>query len=169
MLERDVQRACLDWLYANGIFCWRQNQAAVPLPGGGFRKFNGLRGVSDILGVLPQTIIVDGESATDGLCQQEPVAHSLGGDVEAIGVQVGDEHAGRLATMYTHVNCSLFHSWNRVSRYTRSIFTSRRVTLREWTIRRETIRMTLAVVFIVPTAGLPLLILLLFWLVTFFA
>lgn len=52
MLERDVQRACLDWLKAKGVFHWRQNQAAVPLGGGGFRKFNGLLGVSDILGVL---------------------------------------------------------------------------------------------------------------------
>ena len=52
MLEVDVQRKCLDWLKERGIFHWRQNQAAVPRPGG-YRRFNGLLGVSDILGVLP--------------------------------------------------------------------------------------------------------------------
>ena len=66
MLERDIQRACLEWLRAKGFFCWRQNQAAVPLAGGGFRKFNGLRGVSDILGILPQTVSVDGKQETFG-------------------------------------------------------------------------------------------------------
>ena len=52
MLERDIQRACLDWLKLKGLYVWRQNQAAVPLAGGGFRRFNGLKGVSDILGIL---------------------------------------------------------------------------------------------------------------------
>ena len=66
MLERNIQRACLDWLKAKGIFAWRQNQAAVPLAGGGFRKFNGLRGVSDILGILPQTVSIDGKPETFG-------------------------------------------------------------------------------------------------------
>lgn len=52
MKETEIVRACLDYLKLRGIYCWRQNAAAVPLPGGGFRRFVGLRGVSDILGVL---------------------------------------------------------------------------------------------------------------------
>lgn len=53
MKEVEIQRAILEWLKWKGIFCWRQNQGAIPLPGGGFRRFSGLHGVSDILGVLP--------------------------------------------------------------------------------------------------------------------
>lgn len=52
MLERDVLKACLQFLSAHGIFHWRQNQVAVPLPNGKFRRFVGLLGVADILGVL---------------------------------------------------------------------------------------------------------------------
>ena len=50
--ETAIVRQCLDYLAARKIFAWRQNAAAVPLPGGGFRRFSGLRGVADILGVL---------------------------------------------------------------------------------------------------------------------
>lgn len=50
--EADLLRACLTLLEVRGVFCWRQNAAAVPLPGGGFRRFSGLKGVSDILAVL---------------------------------------------------------------------------------------------------------------------
>jgi hypothetical protein len=59
--ESDVLSACLQWLNLMGVWCWRQNQGAIPLPGGGFRRFVGLKGVSDILGILPQTVCVVGE------------------------------------------------------------------------------------------------------------
>lgn len=39
---------------------WRSNQIPVPLKDGGFRRFAGRRGVSDILGILPQTVRVVG-------------------------------------------------------------------------------------------------------------
>lgn len=52
-LETQVLRACLDYLSYRGIFHWRANQGAIPLPGGGFRRFVGMKGISDILGVLP--------------------------------------------------------------------------------------------------------------------
>lgn len=51
--ESDVLGSCLRLLSLRGVFAWRQNQGAIPLPGGGYRKFVGLKGVSDILGVLP--------------------------------------------------------------------------------------------------------------------
>lgn len=51
--ENDVLRACLELLRVRRIFCWRQNQGAIPLGDGRFRKFVGMKGVSDILAVLP--------------------------------------------------------------------------------------------------------------------
>ena len=54
--ERDTQRLILDWLKAKGIFCWRQNTGGVFDPTSKrFRAFTGLKGVSDILGVLPES------------------------------------------------------------------------------------------------------------------
>jgi hypothetical protein len=53
MLEKDVLRLCMDYLRANRVFCWRANQIPAPLAGGGFRRFSGMRGVSDIIGILP--------------------------------------------------------------------------------------------------------------------
>ena len=58
--ESDVLSACLQWLRWKGVFCWRQNQGAIPLGDGGYRKFVGLKGVSDILGILPETVRVVG-------------------------------------------------------------------------------------------------------------
>ena len=59
--ESDVLSACLQYLTLRGVFAWRQNQGAIPLKGGGYRRFVGLRGVSDILGILPQRVQVVGE------------------------------------------------------------------------------------------------------------
>jgi hypothetical protein len=59
--ESDIVAACLQYLQLRGLFAWRQNQGAIPLPNGGFRRFVGLKGVSDILGILPQDVTVDGQ------------------------------------------------------------------------------------------------------------
>ena len=59
--ESDVLAACLQYLALKGVFAWRQNQGAIPRKGGGYRRFVGLRGVSDILGILPQRAEVVGE------------------------------------------------------------------------------------------------------------
>ena len=59
--ESDVLSACLQFLALKGVFCWRQNQGAIPLKDGGYRRFTGMKGVSDILGILPQTVEVVGE------------------------------------------------------------------------------------------------------------
>lgn len=61
--ESDVLTSCLDWLQLHGIWCWRQNQGAIPLKGGGYRRFVGLKGVADILGILPQTVRVAGDES----------------------------------------------------------------------------------------------------------
>jgi VRR-NUC domain len=52
VLEKDIQRHCLEWLAYEGIFCWRQNNLATPR-GDGVYSFHGKRGVSDILGIMP--------------------------------------------------------------------------------------------------------------------
>lgn len=49
--ESGVVKACLQLLQLHGIYCWRQNQGAIPLSGGGFRRFVGLKGVADIIGI----------------------------------------------------------------------------------------------------------------------
>src|SRR4051794_4182209 len=59
--ESDVLGACLQYLALKGILCWRQNQGAIPLKDGGYRRFVGRKGVSDILGILPQRVQVLGE------------------------------------------------------------------------------------------------------------
>jgi hypothetical protein len=65
--ESEVLSACLQYLQWRGVFCWRQNQGAIPLKGGGYRRFVGLRGVADILGVLPRAVeVAVGGTATFG-------------------------------------------------------------------------------------------------------
>jgi hypothetical protein len=59
--ESDVLAACLQYLSLKGVYAWRQNQGAIPLKGGGYRKFVGLRGVADILGILSQRVDLPGE------------------------------------------------------------------------------------------------------------
>ena len=52
--ESAIVRACLDYLAARQILAWRNNTTGVFDPSRKrFREFNSLRGVSDILGVLP--------------------------------------------------------------------------------------------------------------------
>jgi len=54
--ESDVVKSCLQFLQMHGIFAWRQNTTAIPNGRGGFRRFAGMRGCSDILGCLTQTV-----------------------------------------------------------------------------------------------------------------
>jgi hypothetical protein len=66
--EADVLRSCLDYLRLRGVFAWRSNTTGVYDPTRkAFRSFRGLRGVSDILGVLPRTLDVGGRRATVGV------------------------------------------------------------------------------------------------------
>lgn len=54
MRESDLVAAVIQWLRYHRIFAWRQNNTAVfDKRSRSFRRFQGLRGVSDILGVLP--------------------------------------------------------------------------------------------------------------------
>jgi len=65
--EIDLVRACLDWLALRRIKAWRMNNTGIFDPVKKvYRSFHGLRGVSDILGIVPQTVEVDGEQVTFG-------------------------------------------------------------------------------------------------------
>lgn len=54
MLERDIQKACLQYLKLRGVFAWRNNTAGIYNPKTKGHFFHGLRGVSDILAIIPQ-------------------------------------------------------------------------------------------------------------------
>lgn len=90
--EASVLRACLDLLTVRKVMHWRANQIPVPLKGGGYRKFTGLRGVSDILCVLPggRLLAIEVKSATGRLRKEQQHflnrVNSLGG----IGIVVRD-------------------------------------------------------------------------------
>lgn len=55
--EQDLVRVVLDYLTLRGVFVWRQNGGATRYPkktgGHYFVRFTSIKGVSDILGVLP--------------------------------------------------------------------------------------------------------------------
>ena len=51
--EGKIQAAVLKRLKEAGVFCWRQNNTATfDLKMNGYRSFNGLKGVPDILAVM---------------------------------------------------------------------------------------------------------------------
>jgi hypothetical protein len=52
--ESNVLTACLQFLSLKGVLAWRSNNTGVFDPNRKrFRSFRGLKGVSDILGILP--------------------------------------------------------------------------------------------------------------------
>lgn len=58
--ETDIVRACLEWLALHRVKAWRSNNTGIFDPVKKIhRRFNGLLGVSDILGILPQRVRLD--------------------------------------------------------------------------------------------------------------
>lgn len=54
MKESEILRLCLDYLRINNIFCFRANSAAFfSQDGKRFIRTHDIKGVSDIIGVLP--------------------------------------------------------------------------------------------------------------------
>lgn len=51
--EQEIQRSCLEWLWANRVMAWKCHNGGVFDPNRRQFYFAGRRGVSDILGVLP--------------------------------------------------------------------------------------------------------------------
>lgn len=52
-LEKEVQAAIMEYLAYRKIFCWKEHSGGLPMDGGEWLMPIGLRGKSDILGVLP--------------------------------------------------------------------------------------------------------------------
>lgn len=52
-LERDTQRAILQFLALKKIPAWRINVGAIPSRDGRFRQNNSMRGMSDVHAILP--------------------------------------------------------------------------------------------------------------------
>jgi hypothetical protein len=67
--ESDVLSACLDYLHLRGILAWRTNNTGVFDPTKKvFRTFRGLKGVSDILGIVTQpATLSDGQPIQQGI------------------------------------------------------------------------------------------------------
>src|SRR4051812_36580230 len=66
--ESDIVRACLDWLSLHRVKAWRANNTGVFDPVKKVhRSFRGLKGVADILGIVPQTVeLADASRVTFG-------------------------------------------------------------------------------------------------------
>lgn len=54
MKETAIVKACLQFLQAKGVYCWRNNTTGIYNKKSGGYFFHGLSGVSDILGIIPQ-------------------------------------------------------------------------------------------------------------------
>lgn len=55
--ESEIQSEILKYLKSRGVFCWRNNNTAqYDRRLGGYRAFNGMKGVPDILAILPTGI-----------------------------------------------------------------------------------------------------------------
>lgn len=77
--ESDVLTACLRYLTLRGVFCWRSNNTGVFDPvRKQYRTFRGLKGVSDILGIVPQQMETEAESLTQGIFLAVEVKRSDG-------------------------------------------------------------------------------------------
>ena len=66
-------------LITMGCAAWRQNNIAVPDGKGGFRKFHGKKGVSDVIGILPwgQFIGVEIKTGNDKLSKDQEAFKKL--------------------------------------------------------------------------------------------
>ena len=55
MTETELVRACLELLKLRGVLCWRQNTGALPQIYRGKKRYIrfGVKGMSDIVGILP--------------------------------------------------------------------------------------------------------------------
>lgn len=54
MKETEIVKACLHYLKLKGVYAWRNNTVGIFSKKSGGYFFHGLRGVADILGIVPQ-------------------------------------------------------------------------------------------------------------------
>jgi hypothetical protein len=55
-LERDIQKAILEWLAWKKIPAWRVNVGMIPAANGAFRANSAMKGMSDIIGIVPDVL-----------------------------------------------------------------------------------------------------------------
>lgn len=68
--EADVLSSCLQYLSLKGILAWRTNNTGVYDPARKcFRSFHGLKGVSDVLGIVPRQVSVEGQEGPQTIVQ----------------------------------------------------------------------------------------------------
>ncbi len=92
--EAAVLRSCLDYLRLRKILCWRANNGGVYDPARKrFRSFHGLKGVADILAVLP----VDGRSDCGNYTRRFGVLLAV--ECKAPGKRPSPEQAAFLAAV----------------------------------------------------------------------
>lgn len=66
--EADVLSACLEYLSLHGIFAWRSNNTGVyDAARHCYRSFRGLKGMSDILGIIPRVSEHQGQVSMQGV------------------------------------------------------------------------------------------------------
>ena len=82
--ENAVQKACLQLLHLCGCVAWRNQSTPAMNEIGRFKRFNGRKGVSDIIGVLPKgvALFVECKSAKG---RQSPEQKQFQAEVEAAG------------------------------------------------------------------------------------
>lgn len=52
-LEKDIQESILEYLHTKKIYCWKEHSGGMMIDGGQRYMPIGLKGKSDILGILP--------------------------------------------------------------------------------------------------------------------
>ena len=83
--ESQIQKAILDWLRWQGVFCWKVNNAGIKKPNGGYIP-TGKKGVSDIIGVLKGGIFLAIEVKRPGCYPSEFQKDFIKGIQESGGI-----------------------------------------------------------------------------------
>ncbi len=83
--ESALVSCCLQVLALRRVFHWRSNNIPAPLPGGKFRRFVGMKGVADILAVLPPIGRLAGIECKMPAGRQSPDQKAFQAALEAAG------------------------------------------------------------------------------------
>lgn len=87
--ESDIVRACLEYLKHRGIFSWRNNTAGIFNQKTGGYFFHGIAGVSDILGIIPNSgklLAVECKTAKGRLSPAQEIFQTMISDNEGIAI-----------------------------------------------------------------------------------
>jgi len=88
----ELTRRILQFLYAAGVFAWRNNVLPVPLPGGGYRP-GSKSGIPDIIGILPLSgrfIGIEVKTGRDRVRPEQEGFHSTARKLGAVILVIKD-------------------------------------------------------------------------------